>query len=370
MRELHLTPSPPSSLAQRPTPSSLFYLSHSFPSYRGANTPPPTSVVPITGASPHPWKIPISTRSSIPSSRCPIRPLKQTNSYCSVEEIKEGKRQRLSCSSSNESNGRKKGNIYIEKGRNYKGGNEEEEEEEEEEGDNYYEKAPTSRPSSAMNLVKVKKQNMPKCQKQQQQKIPPPAPPALPPPNLSLLSYVRKNEEIPNRNGWQRRPSTTITTTTTNTPNRKEEINNENEWKENIKFKQRSNRTKFLVHILLFALCCSLLLMALPLLLLWFTNPNILQQQQPSTITTTSPPQTNKQQKHLKKEENKLNLENNLTKNLFSFLNFNRDLSIEPAILAKLILEEEGNNPSKLRIFEVRSEQTINKDGGQKQGER
>nr|CAD2200997.1 unnamed protein product [Meloidogyne enterolobii] len=369
MRELHLTPSPPSSLAQRPTPSSLFYLSHSFPSYRGANTPPPTSVVPIQGASPHPWKIPISTRSSIPSSRCPIRPLKQTNSYCSVEEIKEGKRQRLSCSSSNESNGRKKGNIYIEKGRNYKGGNEEEEEEEEEdeEGDNYYEKAPTSRPSSAMNLVKVKKQNMPKCQKQQQ-KIPSPAPPVLPPPNLSLLSYVRKNEEIPNRNGWQRRPSTTITTTTTNTPNRKEEINNENEWKENIKFKQRSNRTKFLVHILLFALCCSLLLMALPLLLLWFTNPNILQQQQHSTITTS--PQINKQQKHLKKEENKLILENNLTKNLFSFLNFNRDLSIEPTILAKLILEEEGNNPSILRIFEVRSEQTINKDGGQKQGER
>nr|CAD2144446.1 unnamed protein product [Meloidogyne enterolobii] len=365
MRELHLTPSPPSSLAQRPTPSSLFYLSHSFPSYRGANTPPPTSVVPITGASPHPWKIPISTRSSIPSSRCPIRPLKQTNSYCSVEEIKEGKRQRLSCSSSNESNGRKKGNIYIEKGRNYKGGNEEEEEEDDE-GDNYYEKAPTSRPSSAMNLVKVKKQNMPKLQKQQQQKIPPPAPPALPPPNLSLLSYVRKNEEIPNRNGWQRRPSTTITTPT-NTPNSKEEINNENEWKENIKFKQRSNRTKFLVHILLFALCCSLLLMALPLLLLWFTNPNILQQQQHSTITI-SPPQTNKQQKHLKKEENKLILENNLTKNLF--LNFNRDLSIEPTILAKLILEEEGNNPSRLRIFEVRSEQTINKDGGQKQGER
>jgi len=49
MRELHLTPSPPSSLAQRPTPSSLFYISHSFPSYRGANTPPPTSVVPIQG---------------------------------------------------------------------------------------------------------------------------------------------------------------------------------------------------------------------------------------------------------------------------------------------------------------------------------
>ncbi|CAK5026689.1 unnamed protein product [Meloidogyne enterolobii] len=212
---------------------------------------------------------------------------------------------------------------------------------------------------------------MPKLQKQQQ-KIPPPAPPALPPPNLSLLSYVRKNEEIPNRNGWQRRPSPTITTpTTTNTPNRKEEINNENEWKENIKFKQRSNRTKFLVHILLFALCCSLLLMALPLLLLWFTNPNILQQQQQQHSTTISPPQTNKQQKHLKKEENKLILENNSTKNLFSFLNFNRDLSIEPAILAKLILEEEGNNPSKLRIFEVRSEQTINKDGGQKlNGER
>jgi len=108
--------------------------------------------------------------------------------------------------------------------------------------------------------------------------------------------------------------------------------------------------------------------MALPLLLLWFTNPNILQQQQQHSTITISPPQTNKQQKHLKKEENKLILENNLTKNLF--LNLNRDLSIEPTILAKLILEEEGNNPSRLRIFEVRSEQTINKDGGQKQGER
>uniref|UniRef100_A0A1I8BAQ6 Uncharacterized protein n=1 Tax=Meloidogyne hapla TaxID=6305 RepID=A0A1I8BAQ6_MELHA len=78
---------------------------------------------------------------------------------------------------------------------------------------------------------------MPKSHQQQQQKAP--APPALPPPNLSLLSFVRRNEEeMPN--GWQRRPST-ITT-----PNRKEEIN-EKEWKEKIKFKQRNNKTKLLL---------------------------------------------------------------------------------------------------------------------------
>uniref|UniRef100_A0A1I8B9S8 Rhodanese domain-containing protein n=1 Tax=Meloidogyne hapla TaxID=6305 RepID=A0A1I8B9S8_MELHA len=95
--------------------------------------------------------------------------------------------------------------------------------------------------------------------------------------------------------------------------------------------------------------------MALPLLLLWFTSPNILNTITPQIINS-------KQQKNLK-NENKIILENNLTKNLFSsfYLNFNKDLSIEPTILAKLILEEEENNP-RLRIFEIRSEQII-KDG-------
>jgi len=89
--------------------------------------------------------------------------------------------------------------------------------------------------------------------------------------------------------------------------------------------------------------------MALPLLLLWFTNPNILQQQQHSTITTS--PQINKQQKHLKKEENKLILENNLTKNLFS----------KPFANLCIVLEANWNFSSLKQIFDCFEASSIDK---------
>ncbi|KAF7638440.1 hypothetical protein Mgra_00002118 [Meloidogyne graminicola] len=349
MRELYLTPSPPSSsLKQRSTtPSSLFYLSHSFPSYRGSNNTPLTPqttttttttnyFIPIKGSSslttsPPLWKIPISSRSSIPAPKCHhhIRQqLKQTSSYCSVEEIKEG-------------------NIYYtEKGKEENEEEEEDDDDDDDDEDNYYEKAPNSRPYNAINLITNKKLNMSK-----QQNIISPIPPTLPPPNLSLLK-----EEMA-KNGWQRK-QIQQNKQNINLENKKEL--KEKELKKQIIFKQKSNKTKFLIHILLFALFCSLLLMALPLLLLWFTNPNIFQNNIIGTTTKTSPT-TNLNFENFSKQQilkNEENIKNNSLNNLnFISLNFIKDLSIESSILAKL-LEENIN----LRIFEIKSEQIIIKE--------